>query len=128
MVTDVVAAVFKRNGKILVARRSSGRLAGKWEFPGGKVEHGESARQALKREIKEEFGIQIEVGPFLAESLFRINGDPFRLLVFHAATGTLDLIPTDHDRIDWVEPARLTSYDLAEPDIPIAIRLSKASD
>ncbi len=61
--TTVTCAIIEKDGKILIARRASDQnLAGKWEFPGGKVEDGESPEECLKRELEEEFGIQVEVG------------------------------------------------------------------
>ncbi len=64
--TTVTCAIIEKEGKILLARRAVGqKLAGKWEFPGGKVEDGESPEECLKRELEEEFGIQVEVGAFI---------------------------------------------------------------
>lgn len=61
--TTVPCAIIEKDGKILIARRAADqKLAGKWEFPGGKVEEGESPEECLKRELEEEFGIQDEVG------------------------------------------------------------------
>jgi A/G-specific adenine glycosylase len=60
---DVTAAVIRKNGRLLIAQRpTSGMLGGLWEFPGGKVERGESVEECLRREILEELGIEIEVG------------------------------------------------------------------
>jgi 8-oxo-dGTP diphosphatase len=58
----VTAAVIEREGQVLIARRGEGRaLAGKWEFPGGKIEPGETPEQCLVREVREEFGIEAEI-------------------------------------------------------------------
>ena len=63
---SVTFAIIEKAGKILIARRASDqKLAGKWEFPGGKVEDGESPEECLKRELEEEFGVQVEVGEFI---------------------------------------------------------------
>jgi A/G-specific adenine glycosylase len=60
---DVTAAVIRKRGRILIAQRPvGGMLGGLWEFPGGKVERGESPEKCLRREIKEELGVEIEVG------------------------------------------------------------------
>lgn len=59
---DVVAAFIEQDGKVFAAKRASGELAGKWEFPGGKIEKGETPQQALRREIKEELDTIVEVG------------------------------------------------------------------
>ena len=67
--TTVTCAIIEKEGKILIARRAlDQQLAGKWEFPGGKVEDGESPEECLKRELEEEFGIQVEVGEFITPS------------------------------------------------------------
>lgn len=64
----VVAAIIERHGRILVSRRESGvHLEGMWEFPGGKVEEGEGHEAALRRELREELGIEIEVGEKMEE-------------------------------------------------------------
>ena len=67
--TTVTCALIESEGKILIARRAADqKLAGKWEFPGGKVEDKESPEECLKRELEEEFGIQVEVGEFIASN------------------------------------------------------------
>jgi mutator protein MutT len=64
----VTAAIIRRNGSVLLARRSSGeKLAGFWEFPGGKVEDGETPEECLARELDEELGIQARIGRKCAE-------------------------------------------------------------
>jgi len=125
--TDVVAAVIRRNGRVLIARRSEGKLSGKWEFPGGKVENGENPKAALKREIREEFGVSISIKEFLDQSLFQIEENPFRLLAYFAEMKEDEIFPTEHDRIEWVLPGELLKYDLAGPDIPIARKLIRNS-
>ena len=71
---SVTAAILVRDGKILIAqRKSSDHLAGKWEFPGGKIEYGETPEDCLKRELHEEFGIDTRIGVFLAESVYHYD-------------------------------------------------------
>ncbi|MDR0583837.1 MAG: NUDIX domain-containing protein [Treponema sp.] len=75
-----VAGIAIEGGALFIARRKSGGdLGGKWEFPGGKVERGESDRTALQREFREEFGLDIEIGPLLATSSFEHKGNTFSL-------------------------------------------------
>ncbi|MCU0553599.1 MAG: NUDIX domain-containing protein, partial [Syntrophales bacterium] len=64
--TAVTAAVMEKDGRILIARRKRGdRMADKWEFPGGKIEKGETPEACLRREMREEFGIDVAVGSFV---------------------------------------------------------------
>lgn len=120
----VTAAVLTLNGNVLLARRSVGdRLAGKWEFPGGKVEAGETARECLERELYEEFRIRSSIGTFLGESVYHYDHLSVRLLVFHASIGDEKPVPTVHSECRWVRPAELLDYDLAPADIPVASRI-----
>src|SRR5690625_1412685 len=79
----VVAAMIEQDGNILCMQRKSGPLAGMWEFPGGKVEEGETLEEALKREIKEELACEIEVGDLIADVLQPYDCGKIRLLTFH---------------------------------------------
>jgi 8-oxo-dGTP diphosphatase len=82
---DVTAAILVKDGKILIAKRkSSDKIPDKWEFPGGKLEAGETPRECLKREIQEEFGIDVSVGEFLGESMYHYDLGPIRLLAYRA--------------------------------------------
>jgi 8-oxo-dGTP diphosphatase len=67
---NVTAAIIERDGKILIAKRSStSSLPNKWEFPGGKVEAGETTEECLARELWEEFNVEVTVGEFFTESI-----------------------------------------------------------
>lgn len=69
---DVTAAIIRRNGKVLIAKRSStSSLPNKWEFPGGKIDDGETPEECLKRELQEEFDIIVDVGDYLTESVYQ---------------------------------------------------------
>lgn len=107
-------------GKIFVARRPEGKaLAGGWEFPGGKIETGESHTTALKREIKEELEIQIEVGAALPASSYDYD---FGTVVLHPyraniKSGVINL--TEHPEGRWVSRKDLPSLNWVPADIPI---------
>ena len=125
----VTAALIRQGNKILVARRRPGlRHAGRWEFPGGKPEAGESPEEAIVREIHEELGITTRVSAYFGESTARSGHTEIRLLVFELIWEEGELVPVDHDRIDWVSPNNLAGYDLLEPDIPIACALMAGED
>ncbi|MBU9845639.1 pyrimidine (deoxy)nucleoside triphosphate diphosphatase [Rahnella ecdela] len=117
---DVVAALIEREGKLLLARRdASSDQAGLWEFPGGKVEAGESQPAALARELHEEMGIMPTVDDFVTTSELQQSA---RLICLHGwrvsgFTGTITL--HCHSEICWVSPADVLSFDLAPADIPL---------
>lgn len=117
----MVGAAIEREGRILAAQRSQEMpLPGKWEFPGGKVEPGETHQQALVREIEEELGLQIAVGAYLGVGTAPASrGRTVRLHVYLATLlgGQLEL--DEHARIGWFDAASLEGLDWAEADIPV---------
>ncbi|MCM8790418.1 MAG: 8-oxo-dGTP diphosphatase MutT [Candidatus Omnitrophica bacterium] len=122
----VTAAVIEKDGRLLIARRKkTDRLGGKWEFPGGKIRPGETPEQCLKRELKEEFGIEAEVGEFLCSSRFTYLCVPLELFVYKAQHICGDFVPTDHDEIRWVLPTELSAYDFAKADMMVVEKLKK---
>ena len=117
----VTAAVIRRGGTLLLARRQPGqKLAGYWEFPGGKVETGESVQTCLQREIAEELGIAVKAGAIIATSDYVYAHGAIRLVALDVAICTGEPIPTVHDRLEWVPVAQLLDYRLAPADIPLA--------
>ncbi len=123
-VLEVVAAVIERDGLVLACRRRTDRSAGGlWEFPGGKIEPGETADQALRREIAEELGVEISVVGELTADVTVVGGRSIRLVCLRATL--LDAAPEssiDHDELRWMLPADLPSLEWAAPDLP-AVRL-----
>jgi 8-oxo-dGTP diphosphatase len=118
---DVTAALIVNSGKVFIAKRMIGQhLGNKWEFPGGKVEPGESPEDCLKRELFEELGVDATVSQFFMESVHQYNKGTIRLLAYFISDVIGDYIPTAHEEIQWVEIEDLLDYDLAPADIPIA--------
>ena len=114
----VTAAVIERRGRILIARRRSGGTApGKWEFPGGTIEPGETPEKCLSRELREELGIEARVGEFIGASRATSAGPSFDLLAFHIKSYRGRVRPVDHDEIRWVDPRDLPTFDMAEADV-----------
>jgi 8-oxo-dGTP diphosphatase len=111
----VVAALIRRQGKVLVGQRpDSGSLARTWEFPGGKMELDESPEQALGRELKEELGIEAEVGPlkFAASHTYGKTGI---LFLFYEVKFWKGQIKTQqHLDLKWVTPKELGLLELPE--------------
>lgn len=122
----VTAAIMISHGKVLIAQRAKGlRLAGKWEFPGGKVEPGETPEECLKREIREELGMEIAVDEFFGESVYHYDTGPIRLLAYKARWIGGELRLTEHEQIKWVKPEELDGYDFSPADLPFVARLKK---
>ncbi len=121
---EVTAAIIHHNGKILIARRPAGDpLAGKWEFPGGKIEQGETPAECLQREIKEELGITILVGDFFADSIYAYPAKTVHLQAYFAAWSSGEIELRSHDAIAWATPADLKQFDFAPADIPFVNKL-----
>lgn len=123
-VTEVLAAVLAMNGRVFIARHKPGsRHAGRWEFPGGKPEPGETAHQCLRREFEEEFGITITVGGYLGDTWHRYSHGWVHLRAYFATWQSGRLHPVDHDRYGWVPAETLLDYDLLPPDADLARQL-----
>lgn len=115
----VTAAMLIHDGKILIAKRkASDKLAGLWEFPGGKLEDGETPEVCLKRELKEEFGIKTAIGHFVAESIYHYDHIAIRLIAYKARLLGGCFNPTDHDDYRWLAISELDRYDFAPADVP----------
>lgn len=119
---DVVAAIVQndRNEVLIAKRRPEKRLGGFWEFPGGKLEEGETKEEALKREIYEELNLKIMVK---REFMSNICSYEFGIINLHAFICELncsnEIISTDHDVIIWVNVEQLKDYNFAPADVPI---------
>lgn len=118
----VVAALIIKNNKVLIARRSTGdpNVIGKWEFPGGKVEKNENEYDAIEREIKEEFELNIKAKKYLTNSICNYPNKivDLRLYSCEYISGKFNL--HDHSEYKWVSPKSLLDYDLAPADITLA--------
>ena len=107
MILRVVSGLATRQGSILMGKRKPDALrGGLWETPGGKVEPGESAVDALKREWREEVGIHVSVGPLIAVAVFDLEMQ-FAVELYHvtAPIAVLEMAKAlDHEAITWVKP------------------------
>ncbi|MHB8764301.1 MAG: (deoxy)nucleoside triphosphate pyrophosphohydrolase [Deferrisomatales bacterium] len=115
----VTAAVIERGGQILIAKRRPGdRMAGCWEFPGGKVEPGEDPRDCLVRELHEEFGVTAAVGELLVSHVHHYPHVAIELLSYRAThlAGAFEL--RDHDELRWVSPEAMDELPFAPADLP----------
>ena len=120
----VTAAIIINDKKVLLARRGpSETLAGYWEFPGGKVEDGESLAVCLRRELQEELSVDAEVGEVMATSEYHYDHGSFLLVGMYANLLSNDLKLIVHDKAEWVPVDDLLSYELAPADIQLAKHL-----
>ncbi len=116
---DVVAAVIKREDAILATQRGYGDFKGGWEFPGGKVEAGETPEQALVREIHEELEAIIEVDSYLktVEYDYPSFHLSMRCYVCHVVQGHLELL--EHSAAKWLTASELDSVDWLPADVAV---------
>lgn len=117
---EVVAAIIKKENEIFATQRGYGDFKGGWEFPGGKIEAGESTEQALIREIKEELAVEIEVG----ELLHTVEFDyPTFHLTMHCFVCTLvsgELVLNEHQAAKWLTKEMLDSVEWLPADVEVA--------
>ena len=121
---EVSAAIIIEDGKVLLARRAKGeKLAGYWEFPGGKREEGETIDECLVREIREELSLDIEVVGEFDTSDYKYPGGRIRLIGLLAEIRNGVISKTVHDLVEWIDISSVLDYQLAPADIPLAERL-----
>jgi 8-oxo-dGTP diphosphatase len=118
--------VIRRNGRILIGqRRKQSRHGLKWEFPGGKVERGETPQVALARELREELAIEAEVGAEITRFEHRYpQRSPILLIFFGVDTFVGEPRNLVFEQILWEEPARLSAYEFLEADVEFVRWLS----
>lgn len=121
----VTAAVLLWKGRILIAQRSlDDPLAGKWEFPGGKIEPGETPQRCLKREMQEELNIDVKVGEPLGTIRHKTSGTVIELTAFLTTWIGGDIRVRAHAGYRWVAPEELGRYDFAPADLPFVRQLT----
>ena len=119
--TDVSCAVIiDQNQNILVTQRSATMpLPLKWEFPGGKIDDGETAEQSLLREIKEELDISILIVSALSPNIHQYGTKTIRLIPFVCRIVAGQITLHEHQEYRWLKPDELLSLDWAEADLPV---------
>ena len=118
-----MGAAIVRDGRVLAARRTApASAAGRWEFPGGKVEPGETDAASLVREVDEELGVHIEVDRWLTGE--QPVGERYLLRVALATLMAGEPTPTEHDRVRWLSAPELGDVDWLDADRPFVTELS----
>lgn len=126
----VVAAVIRHNDRILACRRMKDKVAGgKWEFPGGKVESGETDQEALARELAEELGIgRCSIGALVSRSTAGASAVKIDLACYWVDVAYPPGESTDHDVLRWCTVSELQKLDWAEADRDVVAQLRTLSD
>lgn len=123
----VVAAVIRdRAGRVLLTRRpQQTHMGGLWEFPGGKIEDGESPPEALQRELAEELGVEVEVGSPITFAVHEEEGLRILLLFYAATIAAGRPLGNEGQPVVWVEPRQLASYPTPPADAELVTRLAE---
>jgi 8-oxo-dGTP diphosphatase len=122
----VTAAILEKDGRIIIAqRKSTDHLAGKWEFPGGKIETGESPEACLARELNEEFHIDVSIGEYLGSILHHYDHISIELMAYRTFWDGGKINSTDHKDYKWVTIDELEQYDFAPADQPFVEKLRR---
>jgi len=123
----IVAAVIEREGRLLICQRKKGDALGlKWEFPGGKVEAGETAEAALSRELREELGAMLQKCKEIArvEHSYPNLSEPREIRFFAADTGKDEITPRGFEQTAWVRPKELGEYDFLAANAALVAHLA----
>lgn len=122
---DVVCGVIEdAEDRVLACLRPAGKhLDGLWEFPGGKVEHGETPQAALARELREELGVEVEVLGALDPVSWQYERGAIRLLPFYCRITRGEPVPHEHERLCWCACHELEGLAWAPADLPVLAQL-----
>jgi 8-oxo-dGTP diphosphatase len=126
IILAVTAAVIEEQGRYLIAQRKKDSHQGlRWEFPGGKVESGESPEICLGREIKEELNVNIEVGDIFKVISHIYEDKQVILLCYKCKILSGTPRPIECEDYKWVTPEQMTGFDFAPADVPVVEALQK---
>lgn len=125
-ITKVTAAIIRQDDKILICRRGlGGSCSGLWEFPGGKLEIGETLENCLIRECQEELGLQIKIKDIFTQTSHIYGDKKMDFTFFNAEIISGEMKMSVHQDIQWVTPKELKHYTFCPADVEIARSLGK---
>lgn len=120
----VTAAMIEKDGTFLCARKAEGKsLAGYWEFPGGKLEAGETPQECLARELKEELNIECKVIAHITTNIHEYDDKTVELMAYSVEWVSGEITLVDHDAIKWLPVDQLERLKWAPADVPLVKRL-----
>ena len=122
---EVVAGIITDSGKIFATQRGYGDYKAFWEFPGGKMEPGETPQQALARELREELSVEVDVGEFVCTVEYDYPGFHLTMHCFYCSVtgGTLTLL--EHEAAKWLDMEQIHSVDWLPADVVVVNALEK---
>ena len=123
---EVVAAIIRKDNKIFATQRGTGEFKGGWEFPGGKIELGETPQNALIREIKEELDVQIEVNQLLETVEYDYPNFHLTMHCFWCELISGDLVLKEHQDAKWLTKDELESVAWLPADLGLIELLKSA--
>ena len=116
---EVVAAVIKKDGEIFTTQRGYGEFEGMWEFPGGKIEFGESCEVALVREIQEELGVDIEVGELICTTEYDYPSFHLTMHCFLCGIALGEIELREHKSARWLTKDKLNEVEWLPADVEV---------
>lgn len=123
MKTSIACIAFDGKNILIAHRNPTGQMGGRWEFPGGKVEAGESDEQAVVREMNEEFGINVKVGEKVGETFFMHSGEQVALHAYEITVPhdgiTQKYVLTEHSEYRWAAPTEIPVLNFVDSDMLI---------
>jgi len=122
----VTAAILIQDDKVFIGQRKSGKqMANLWEFPGGKLEDGETQQECLIREMREEFGVEVAVRDYFGESVYHYEHGSIKLVAYLVDWTGGEMSLSDHKDCRWVSFNDLEDYDFVPADMPFVQKLRK---
>jgi len=125
-ITTVAGVIINENGEILCTKRDVGKyeyVSLKWEFPGGKVEDGETQKQTLERELREELEIKVDIGDFFYQVEHNYPDFHLSMAVYECKFHKQNISMNVHKALKWVKAEDLMALDWAEADRPVAQKI-----